>query len=297
MRIMLGVMIMKTQLSFYFNINNLISLSNINGTHIGYSKVIEKFQDNSSVHYEYTNYNDFPDTAYEATLSLSHSVFDKSTDRSYQRGKLKLVSKFSATNSLVEKIEYKYRNDNQTLNNNFVKAFEYSHRTCSQSTAYGNAYKLFYLDYDVIEEKKTEYRGGNPITTTTTFEKQDYPSHVGPVRFNGVRRLLSSTSTMSQGETIKTKYEYLNDCTVGDCLSVPYGLKSKELVYNGNDLINQENTVFKDFNGKLLPEKSQSAKGSNQLKDDLIIYDYDSNANPTGFKTMGRSKDISYLGV
>jgi len=273
---------------FFFDINNMIPLSNINGSHIGYSKVRERYLDNSYIEYEFTNYNDFPDQAFEGTLSYSRSVFDKGSDRSFQRGKLKKTSIYSASNVLVEKNEYMYRPTSIVFEDNYVKAFEYSiPKYQGMGTSTGNAYKLFYMNYDVIEETKTKYLGGNQLTSTTTYEKEDYPISLSPNRYNGARRLLSTTAVKSNGKSLKTKYGYLDNCTTGDCMSDLYGLNNEEFTYEGNSLntnndilIHHSYNKYELFNGKRLLEKTQLANINNELKDKVIYHKYDSYGNP-----------------
>ncbi|QMU65421.1 MAG: hypothetical protein GKR88_14765 [Flavobacteriaceae bacterium] len=49
--------------SYVFDINSLVPLSSINGSHISYDTITEKYTDNSSTTYKYSNYNNFPDVA------------------------------------------------------------------------------------------------------------------------------------------------------------------------------------------------------------------------------------------
>ena len=110
--------------SYIFNINNLIPLSNIDGNHVGYSKVTEKYNDNSKVIYTFSDYNLYPDTAYEGTLSVEQSIFNKSSDKSLLRGKLIETQKLNSSGVLKEKITREYLNVNLAPHSNkYVKAF------------------------------------------------------------------------------------------------------------------------------------------------------------------------------
>lgn len=197
---------------YYFNLNNVIPLSNMNGSHIGYSEVTETYQDNSKNVYKYTDYNLFPDIAYESTLAISHSVFDKSTDRSFLRGKLKSKESYNSNNILAEKSIFNYRNTQGLENTSYVRAFEYSYsKLCSFGANYGNAYKLFYFDYDVVQEQKTNYLENGSITTTTNYEKSDYSISSNESIFNGSRSIESISQTDSNGDIIMTEYKYPKD--------------------------------------------------------------------------------------
>ncbi len=188
--------------SYVFDINNLFPLSNINGSHIQYSKVIERYNDNSSIAYLYTDYNAYPDTAYEGTLNKNQSIFNKGTDRSLLRGKLIEIQKRNSNNVLKEKIKYDYLNVNlNPYSEKYVRAFEYTQPSlCNASNSFGNAYKLFYMDYDITKETTTTYLdNGKTMRNYITYSYNE-------------DSLVSEISTLNSSNQVNTiKYKYPRD--------------------------------------------------------------------------------------
>ena len=293
--------------AFIFDINNLFPLSNMNGSHIGYSKVIEKFQDNSSIEYMFSDYNLFPDTAYEGTLSVEQSIFNKSSDKSLLRGKLIEVKKKNASGTLKEKIILDYLNINLApYSNKYVRAFEYnkpmmcttSYRNSSNGY-FGNAYKIFYMDYDVIK-KTTEKNFGSGQKMSTSVESKYNDDF-----------LISEIKTMnSLDQTFTRKYQYPQDfINVGN----DQGLimkKLKELNRIAEPIqtsifkvdqkgiekkISTERIIYKQENGLVLPSVIQTAKANNDLEDRHVYDRYDNYGNLLEYHTAGDNSPHTVL--
>jgi YD repeat-containing protein len=192
--------------SYVFDINSLVPLSNINGGHIGYSKVTETYGDNSKSIYRFTDYNLYPDIAYEATLSAEQSVFNKSTDRSLLRGKLLGNEKYNSNNILKQSTDLTYLNvDLQPYSDKYVRAFEYKKPgSCSTyGETFGNAYKLYYMNYDVVRRSTTTYFDNN----TSIVERSDYD-------YNEDHLISETTTTKSDGNVVTQKTKYPRDYAV-----------------------------------------------------------------------------------
>ncbi|NVK52504.1 MAG: hypothetical protein HWD85_06180 [Flavobacteriaceae bacterium] len=239
--------------SYIFNINNIIPLSNINGSHIGYSKVIERYADNSSTEYKYSDYNLFPDIAYEGTLSTSQSIFNKGTDKSLLRGHLIEILKKDKNGILKEKKTKEYLNVNTAPHvNKYVKAFEYKKPSiCSvNGKNFGNAYKLFYMDYDVIKNSTIVYlKNGKNLNTEVNY------------LYNNDFLVSEISSIKSNGKTEKTTIKYVNDFINPSISSIYKSMAEKNIINFpiekikeiNNKVIFSEINTFKNITANNLP--------------------------------------------
>lgn len=207
-----------------FSVNSIIPLSNFFGSHIGYSKVEEIREDGSYTIYEYSNYgidSSYYDSSPIYSLNTGPSPYDQYSDLSITRGKLLKVKVYNASNALLQEREFKYRTDlNDLLTNNqfFIVGTNASFQNvCSDvgvSLYKGTAYKTFFFDYDVVEEKTTNYLNGNAIIEKTQLTKQDY--------------LLSNTN-------IRLTKQVIKDCSDGQqtmYYSYPSDLQSEPNIAN-----------------------------------------------------------------
>ncbi|MCL6220604.1 hypothetical protein [Zunongwangia pacifica] len=203
--------------TFYvFSTNNLIPLSNFSGGHISYPKVIKKQIGLGKTVYTYTSYLDYPDNSSSGTLHATHSIFHQRNDRSLLRGKLIREEVFNESGNMVLKNNYNYRDVAEVVqSNNFVKAFDYRKDMLCPSfgTIFGNAYKLFYLDYDLVKKETVAYHNNsNNVITESEFIKEDFDiettaDHEKLIK-NGSRLLIETIHSDSDGFQNKIKYNY-----------------------------------------------------------------------------------------
>jgi YD repeat-containing protein len=235
---------------YVFNINPIVPLSNLNGGHIGYSKVTETYGDNSKSIYRFTDYNLYPDTAYEATLSAEQSIFNKSTDRSLLRGKLLRNEKYDSNNVLKQATDLTYLDINlQPYSDKYVRAFEYRKigGCTTYSDTFGNAYKLYYMNYDVVRRSTTTYFDNN----TSIVESSDYD-------YNENYLISETTTTKSDGNVITQKTKYPWDYAVETStvlipgVSPPIINKNVYKVMNERNMLNYPIEVTQTSNNKTL---------------------------------------------
>ncbi len=91
-----------------FSTNILIPLGNLFESHIGYKEVVELEQDDSYTKYTYTSHDDVKDEILHGYLSLQYSHFDKFSDKSYYRGRIKTMEDYNATNNIQKWESYTY---------------------------------------------------------------------------------------------------------------------------------------------------------------------------------------------
>lgn len=197
-----------------FSVNSIIPLSNSFGPNIGYSKVIEERSDGSYTVYNYSNYgtNSFYDNGTICSLNNNSitSPYDRVSDLSLLRGKLLNVSVYNSSNTLVQQQNLTYRSDITTLlqNNLYYVIGTNTHyqNVCSGSSVSvykGNSYKLFFLDYDVIQEETVNSFNGNNVSEKTTYTKQDIH-----LPFCDIRLTLELSKNRSDNKTLLTKFKY-----------------------------------------------------------------------------------------
>ena len=241
-----------------FSINSIIPLSNVFGTHIGYSKVEEVLNDGSYTVYQYSNYDtnsSFFDESPLSSLHLNPSPYDQYSDLNITRGKLLSSHVYDKNNLLVQKHEYKYRDELSSLKTNtnyFVVCTNARYQNVCNNSAVsiykGNAYKLYFLDYDVIEDNTTDYLNGIAVMQKTSFIKQD--------------NIISNVNVRLTKQVIND----VNDGQLKIQYSFPYDLSSEP---NVNNLISnfRVNEVI----------KTQTLKNSTPIGTKKVTYKIENN--------------------
>ena len=204
-----------------FSVNSIIPLSNVFGTHIGYSEVIEQRNDGSYTLYKYSNYGvngSYYDDATINTLNVNKSPYDKISDLSMMRGKLLNLRVYNANNTLLKEKILTYRSDKNTLASNtqfyVIGCDAHYQNVCSGSATsvyHGNAYKIYFFDYDVIQEETKSYLNSNVVSEITSYNKSDINLSNGNIRLQN-----SVTQTGSDGLLLKTFFKYPTDRIYSD---------------------------------------------------------------------------------
>ena len=88
--------------------------------------------------------------------------------------------------------------------------------------------------------------------------------------------------TNSNGDVITRKYVYPSSGTLKSQNRIAMPVKTSTIKKTGEIItkLNEQNTVYDDFEGLYLPEKIQSSKGDQQLEDKVIYHNYDHKGNP-----------------
>ncbi|MDR2057830.1 MAG: hypothetical protein LBP83_06050 [Dysgonamonadaceae bacterium] len=178
--------------------NFLNPLGNTNGSHITYSRVIEKLSDGSSSIYSYTNHEDHADEAclFARTNATNDTAFvEPFTSRELGRGLLKSLVHRNAGNVVMDSTYYEYGYDW----NNFVKSVAIKIQAAYYSLFQRfTCLKVYTFIPKLIKETTTRYdlNGSNPVTQETSYS------------YN-VHQLLSETSLIrSDGKKQTTKLVY-----------------------------------------------------------------------------------------
>jgi len=207
--------------------------------------------------------------------------FEPSTSVEWRRGNLLKTEIFSTdVNDLETKISevnylYDYR-DNVSQKGYFFT------RTYIGNTANSDFISKSFttLGESKILVEKLERRFFNGLTN---YENKTSLYYESPLHLQAT----NTEVTNSKNKKLKTKNYYaheLNDVRLINEHRINLLLKKEvfeEKSISGDDkLISTQNTVYNDFNGLYLPQKTQTSKGAQLLEDRIIYHDYDNSGNP-----------------
>ncbi|GGG19000.1 hypothetical protein [Pontibacter amylolyticus] len=197
--------------SFFSSQSQLPVSANSQGSHIGYSEVIEKRADGSYSQYLFTNF-DFDNRLDEVTplnqtlQPLARSPYKPYTSLEEERGKLRVKKDFTDTDVLVRAKEIEYVALNKS--NEFVRSLKAALiAPCGGiGIIEGTPYRFYTYSYLPIRETETVFdaNGLRPITTVKNYT------------YNNHRLLTKQSFTDSKGSIRQTEYTYPVDYAVGD---------------------------------------------------------------------------------
>ncbi|MCF0070783.1 SGNH/GDSL hydrolase family protein [Dyadobacter sp. CY261] len=196
-----------------YSLQNLLPTStNSHGTHIGYSRVVEKNSDNSYKVYTYTNYES-PDGSFHMDLPVPNTLriqgsdasrYEPFYDKSFERGLLLSEESYDASNKPVLKKINTYK----ALSNDFVEGmYRNSVAVCPGSGRYGCSgfpYRIYTYQYKLDKEQVFNYTQGQ---TESTEDKTEY------ISYNSIG-LPVETKTTRNSKTTVTKDRYSIDYVV-----------------------------------------------------------------------------------
>jgi YD repeat-containing protein len=139
---------------------------------------------------------------------------------------------------------------------------------------YVPGYRIYHFTggtQDLKEQIVLEYNESGTIESATTYG-YDYNNHY---------QLSEKEFTDSSGDILKTKYYYpTTDAILNNANRMLPPIKTE--TYKNASLQSRVNTIYNTFsdNYLYLPQKIQTSKGNNSLKDQVIYHDYDNKGNP-----------------
>ncbi|MFZ1455211.1 MAG: hypothetical protein WAT46_04175, partial [Saprospiraceae bacterium] len=198
-----------------FSTNILIPLGNLFESHIGYKEVVELEQDDSYTKYTYTSHDDVKDEIPYGYLGLQYSHFDKFSDKSYYRGRIKTMEDYNATNNIQKRVSYIYNGaivPPLSFGENYGITFDVSfgYKCDSQQDRYykGSARKIFHFRYLMDMVTATYYFGNDQVQTQTNNQ------YARPIfASNKYAFLMQKSITNSDGKVYMDYYKYPFDHT------------------------------------------------------------------------------------
>ncbi len=198
-----------------FSTNILIPLGNLFESHIGYKEVVELEQDGSYTKYTYTSHDDVKDEIPYGYLGLQYSHFDKFSDKSYYRGRIKTMEEYNATNNIQKRVSYIYNGAivpplSFGENYGITSDVSYGYKCDSQQDRYykGSARKIFHFRYLMDMVTATYYFGNDQVQTQTNNQ------YARPIfASNKYAFLMQKSITNSDGKVFMDYYKYPFDHT------------------------------------------------------------------------------------
>jgi hypothetical protein len=136
-----------------------------------------------------------------------------------------------------------------------------------------NLFFTTYYNMPVIWKRlKSTTTVDNGIVSENNFNYNLYNEH---------SNVIGSSTSSSKEEEIKTEFSYAheaNNVRLIDENRFSELINTK--IYNGSTKLSEQNNIYTTSNGNYLPQKIQSAKGSQPLEDRIIYHNYDNNGNP-----------------
>jgi YD repeat-containing protein len=238
----------KYRMSLFSSISVLLSCRNANGSHIGYSEVIEKRDDNAFTRYIYTNFdNGYLDEPADAVIQETRIPYEPYASKEQDRGLLKLQQEYNASGNKVKSKSIIYEKGTITSTNYIRSMNARSTSVCLGSVVKydeGASYKIYTYLWRPISEIDT-INGQNPITTITNYT------------YNADNFLQSETTIASDNSRLITKYNYTKDILGRGGVEKPVyqwlidnhviGTPIEQLTYKNNQLIAASFVNYKTF--------------------------------------------------
>jgi hypothetical protein len=271
---------LKFVMNGFSTISVMPSCDNANGSHIGYSEVIEKREDNSFVRYKFTNFDTGNlDEPADAILQESRTPYESYASKDQERGNLILKEEFDANSNLVRQKTISYEKDADS--DNYIRSINATSKyICSDSErgySEGTSYKTYTYSMRPIKETETFYYPlVNKIQTTTEKE----------YLYNKNKLLISETTTISKGnrtEKHMTEFRFPSDIT-----NVPaYADMAK------NNMLNYPVEIIDKVDGYIT--KSRLITYENLFPKDIYFLEIKKPLLSSSFNVFdGVTKDLNY---
>ncbi|SDF77552.1 RHS repeat domain-containing protein [Chitinophaga filiformis] len=152
----------------------LPACNNAQGSHIGYSEVVEKDNNGGYTRYYFTNFENGHLDESTTTLQPTRTAYEPFTSLEEERGKTTKVETYNSSNVLINSKQIQYIAVNKT--NEYVKSLKADRFVvCPENLGVyveeGTAYRFYTYSYLPLQESNVAYdqNGQNPIATFKTF--------------------------------------------------------------------------------------------------------------------------------
>ncbi len=227
----------------------LPAASNAQGSHIGYTEVVELVNGKGYTKYTFTNYdtqegNAYPHMDESAIFNTDgdRTVYAPNSSKVMERGKIKKMETFTTDNKKVKQVDYEYMRSSSS----FLRGVEFSNISLcfnlmvfktNDYIDFVTAYKIYEYAYLLASETQTIYPTDDPGNELKTLVQSTY------YEYNLDRKLVKATITKrSDGSRIVAYNAYPFDYTssTADPLNVNLEMMSSDSVHAINALVKQE---------------------------------------------------------
>lgn len=294
------------------------------GAMIGYTSVKESIAGQGYTQYDFSNLdnNSYADDTPLNTLNQLNVVYRPFSSHALKRGKLVLKQYFNQAGTLVNKTEYKYKEQGDFINGNlesYVKIIDSrTHQYCNTDNRLyeGSAYKVFTYKYLPIEELVTTYDENNASEYSFNFKRYSYKANgqlnkLAVIADNASPGLISLNYNGSipigpwyYEREIHISYTYPNDypsdatmtaMSTKNMINYPVETKIESMIVGGNQLyytpLKKEKISYNYFNTKFYqPSKVEIQFAYNNWQTPLEFLSYDNEGHLTTFSEWGTGK-------
>ena len=197
-----------------FSSNSLLpSFVNAQGSHIGYSEVIERTSGNGYTRTVFSNFeadvhgiSHMDETPFNY-IDATRSVYSPTTSKSLERGFPQLQEVFDEASNKVKATSTWY----QSTSTNYVPGLDLEHfDVCSNVTAsaqiwFGTSFKKYTYNYAKIKEETSVYDSDHAGSVTTTTQ----------YRYNGNKVIDQIVESASDGKAATTEMRYATEVANG----------------------------------------------------------------------------------
>ncbi len=196
-------------MSVFSSISVLPACYNAQGSHIGYSEIIEKREDNAFTRYLYTNFdNGYLDEPAIHIIQESRTPYEPYASKAQDRGLLQFKEEYNAAGKKIRSTVNSYEKyDINNNGNNYVYAMAARFNNVCGGTAVsydeGALYKIYTYEWQPISVETTIYdlAGQQPINSRVNYE---YTA-------SGLLRSEERSLGDRLGSNVKTEYRYAAD--------------------------------------------------------------------------------------
>jgi hypothetical protein len=239
----------------------LPACNNSQGSHIGYSEVVEKRSDGGYTRFSYSNFDTGRmDDMAQNTLQLTRTVYQPYSSTEEERGQLLLEEAYNALNQRVKYRQIQYSAINklaETVRSMKARYFNVCPGT-AVSVEEATAYFIYTYTCLPVQESETIYdaEGRHGVTTNKYYT------------YNSSRLLTNESTYDSKGQLLETRYRYVGDIPYDG--PQPYlpvtrgiarmpglnmvGLPLETVRYRNGQIVGATVVTYSEYNGdKVLP--------------------------------------------
>lgn len=252
--------------------------SPFDGSHIGYSEVIEKITGDGYIKYTFTNFDEdiygtaHLDEAAIAWVENDRSIYSPFTDKSLERGKLTSKITFDKNNNEVQKLYHHY----EKSSSNYIRGIFTEHLnicsgvTASAQTWFGTSFKYYTYNFDVV---KTE------VFTVDPDDEDRYLKNITEYECNENNLISKRTFKTSENKSIITSFTYPTDYLTGqnhfplkemiELNMVNPVIEKKMLIkdHKSERVISARLNIYKTDDGLIVPDKLLTFTSNNGVTD------------------------------